>query len=286
MERWTVLSLLNWCRDFFAGKGIATARLDAELLLAHVLGTDRLGLYLRYDQPLEAAELQTLHELVARRGRREPLAHLLGTKEFYSLSFLSDGRVLTPRPETELLVDKTLEALAADAPQRLCEIGVGSGCVTIALATQRPLWRFTATDISAAALGVAAENLRRHGVADRVTLYEADLFAADPEPYDAVLSNPPYLTTAECGAAMPEVAQYEPATALDGGDDGLAVIRRLIAAAPERLRPGGLLALECGAGQSPAVLALLRESGAFTTMAAWRDLAGTERVLTARRREN
>jgi release factor glutamine methyltransferase len=284
-ETWPVLRLLNWCRDFFAGKGIDTPRLDAEVLLAHVLGVDRVGLYLRFDQPLQENELAAVRELVRRRGRREPVAHLVGTKEFFGLTFRVDRRVLTPRPDTEALVEAALAGLPADAPLTICEIGLGSGCVTAALAVKRPAWRFAATELSADALALAAENLARHGVAERVTATLGDLFGDLAGPFDAVVGNPPYLTTAELQKAMPEVAQYEPAAALDGGPDGLAVIRRLVAEAPERLRPGGLLALECGAGQAAAVAALFDETGRYQLVAIHKDLAGIDRVAAARRTE-
>jgi release factor glutamine methyltransferase len=284
-ETWTVLRLLNWCRDYFAGKGIDTPRLDAEILLAFALGVDRLGLYLRYDQPLGAEELDRARELVRRRGKREPVAHLTGTKEFYGLPFHVDARALTPRPETELLVEIALAKLPAEAPQAVAEIGVGSGCVTAALAVKRPAWRFVATDCSPDALALAAENLGRHGVAERVQLLGGDLFAAAAGPFDAVLSNPPYVSTSDLRAAMPEVSQYEPAAALDGGADGLAVIRRLVAAAPDKLRVGGLLVFEFGAGQAAAVVALLAAAGAYEDILVQKDLAGIERTVSARRKE-
>ena len=281
-QTWTVLSLLNWCRDFFARKGIETPRLDAEVLLASVLGTERLGLYLRFDQPLDAAELAAMHELVRRRGNREPVAHLVGTREFHGLSFQSDARALVPRPETELLVDVTLAALPPEACS-VCEIGVGAGCVAVTLAVERPAWRVTGTDISADALELAVANIAHHGITDRVALAAGSLFAGRTEIFDAVISNPPYVATADCDGAMPEVAQFEPRVALDGGVDGLDVIRELVAAAPERLRSGGLLALECGRGQAPSIAALLRDSGAFDMIEMHRDLAEIQRVVTARR---
>jgi release factor glutamine methyltransferase len=284
-DKWTVLRLIQWCRDYFTEKGIESARLDGEVLLAHVLGVDRVGLYLRYDQPLSPEELAAFHELVRRRGKREPVSHLVGAKEFRSLRFAIDGRALTPRPETELLVDVLLDGLPAEAPARVCEVGVGSGCVAVSAAVARPAWRIEATDISAGALALAAANVAQHQVGERVALSAGDLFGELTGPYDAVVSNPPYVTTNELRAAMPEVARYEPAVALDGGPDGLAVIRRLADEAPTRLRAGGLLALECGAGQAPRVIELLAGRGAYEQMAAHRDLAGVERVVSARRKE-
>ena len=285
-ETWTVLRLLTWCRDYFADKNIDSPRLDAELLLAHVLGCDRVGLYLRYDQPLQPDELAQFRELVRRRAAREPVAHLLGTKEFYGLSFLTDRRALVPRPETEILVDAVLAALPADQPQRLCEIGIGSGCLAIALLTKRPEWTIAATDTSADALNLAGENATRHGVSERLELREVDLIADDAGLFDAVVSNPPYVPAADCETTMPEVARFDPRSALDGGADGLDIVRRLIARSPDHLHPGGLLALEIGIDQAAAVKALLTDDGRYEQIEISRDLAGIERVVLARTKES
>jgi release factor glutamine methyltransferase len=284
-ETWTVLRLLTWCRDYFQTKGIDSPRLDAEVLLAHVLGVDRVGVYLRYDQPLAAGELEAVRTLVKRRGQREPVAHLVGHKEFFGLSFLVDARVLTPRPETELLVETLLQWPPPDAPRAIGEVGTGTGCIAVALAKQRPSWNIVATDSSPAALAVAETNAQRHEVTDRVRLVHADLFGELSGPFDAVVSNPPYVPTAECLAAMPEVSQFEPRAALDGGPDGLAIVRRLIAESPRVLRGGGLLALECGHDQAEQIVALLRTGGVWDQVGARRDLAGIKRVVTARRKE-
>jgi len=280
-ETWTVLKLLNWCRDYFGGKGIATARLDAELLLAHVLKSDRLGLYLRYDQPLNADELTAVRALVKRRAQREPIAYLIGRREFYGLNFRVDHRALVPRPETELLVERTLAMLPVDRPQEVCEVGAGSGCVAISLAVHAAPWRITAVDCSDEALALAADNATAHAVEERVRLVAGDLFAEQDGPFDAVVSNPPYIPTEEIARTMPEVALFEPAVALDGGADGLRLIHRLANDAHRVLRPGGRLLLECGAGQAERVKQLFRESGQYLEIQTHRDLAGIERVVSA-----
>jgi len=256
------------------------------VLLAHVLTVDRLGLYLRYDQPLTAEELKRFRELVQRRGQREPVAHLVGTKEFFGLSYHTDKRALVPRPETELLVETVLAELPADEPQLVAEVGVGSGCLIVTLLVKRPAWTGIATDISEQALNLAAGNADELNVAKRLELLTGDCLAGVDGPVAAVVSNPPYIAGADCETAMPEAALYDPRIALDGGTDGLDIIRRLIAQAPTVLAPGGLLALECGAGQAPTIQALLTEDGRYEPSATRRDLAGIERVIVARTKES
>jgi release factor glutamine methyltransferase len=283
-ETWTVLRLLTWCRDYFAGKGIDTPRLDAEVLLAHVLRVDRVGLYLRYDQPLSAEEMERFRDFVRRRANREPVAHLVGTKEFYGLSFLTDARALVPRPETEILVEYVLAALPADA-LTFCDVGVGAGCIALTLLRRRPAWRAAATDVSAEALALARENAERLGVADRVRFVNGALLDGVSEDVAAVVSNPPYVPSADCDRAMPEVAR-DPRGAIDGGPDGLAVIRPLIDQAARKLPAGGLLALEIGMGQDQIVAGLLAGDGRFRDAETRHDLAGIPRVIGARRKEN
>jgi len=280
-ESWTILHLISWCREYFTGKGIGTPRLDAEVLLAHVLGVDRVGLYLRFEQELSPDELARFRELVRRRGQREPLAYIVGTKEFYGLSFKVDKRVLVPRPETELLVDTILEKGPADQPWRICDVGTGSGCVALALAARRPNWSFVATDNSAAALEVARENAVQLKASDRVRFVRCHLLDGLAGAFDAVISNPPYLPSADCAAAMPEVSAHEPRTSLDGGTDGLDFIRVLVNRAPEVLNHGGWLALEVSLGQADAVRELIDGNGRYNAAEALNDLAGIPRVVAA-----
>lgn len=259
--------------------GIATARLDAEVLLAVVLESGRAALYAGLRAAAPAAVEDRFRAFVERRARHEPVAYITGTQEFWSLALTVNSAVLIPRPETELLVD-TVCRLAPKAP-RVCDAGTGSGCIAVAVARELPEAQVLAVDCSAAALEVAARNAAAHGVAGRVAFLRSDLFdALDPAArFDIVVSNPPYLTPAE--AESPDLA-FEPRQALAGGDDGLDVIRRLIAAAPARLVAGGWLLMEMGADRDEAVVLLARSAG-FAEIAVERDLAGLPRALVARR---
>jgi len=267
--------------EILARAGIDSARLDAEVLLACAGGWRRAALLARLREALPDGVGARFAALLARRARGEPLAYLTGEKEFWSLSFAVTPDVLVPRPETELLVEAACAHLAARPPAWVCDVGTGSGCIAVAVAHTQPTVRVVALDASAAALRVAAANALRHGVAARLDLVASDLFAALPETarFDVIASNPPYLDDGESAAA--EIA-WEPRVALWTGREGLQVIERLVGAAPARLRPGGLLAVEIGAGQAPAALALAARAG-FTTARVRPDLAGIPRVLLAER---
>jgi release factor glutamine methyltransferase len=279
---WTVLELLRWTTGHFAGRGIESARLDAECLLAHALGTSRLALYLEYDKPVLPQERTAFRELVRRRGaERVPVAQLVGRKEFWSLPLAVTSAVLTPRPETETLVEAVLARLPdAEGEYRILDIGTGAGPIALALAHERPKASVVATDVSPAALQIAAENADQLRLSDRVRFAEGRLF--DPvagERFDAVVSNPPYLARgAEVG---PELA-HEPAEALFAGEDGLEVLRPLAAGAHDALREGGWVAMEIDPGQAEVVAALLAEAG-LEGIEILRDLARRPRVAVARR---
>lgn len=257
-----------------------TARLDAELLLAHVLGCSRARLLAELQEQVRPEQAHRFAELVARRTSGEPVAYLVGRREFYGLDLLVDARALVPRPETELLVEQALQ-VAADLPAncRIADIGTGSGAIAIALASKLPAARIYATDLSAVALELARLNVARHGMQERVQLLQGDLTAPLPEDVDMIVSNPPYTIISDIDA---NVRRYEPHLALDGGSDGLAVYRRLIGAAAGRLRPGGAILLEIGSGQAAAVLELLRQAMPTAQLALYHDLAGHERVVSAR----
>jgi release factor glutamine methyltransferase len=276
-EVWSVLRLLRWTADFFRQHGIESSRLDAELLLAHVLACKRMDLYLAFDQPVAAGDRERFRELVRRRAKeRVPVAYLTGTREFWSQALRVTPDVLVPRPDTETLV----RACAPLAPSRIADVGTGSGCIAIALAHELPEARLLAIDLSPAALAVAQQNFADAGVAERVAARCGDLLEGERGPFDLIASNPPYVRRAELSKLAPEV-QHEPRVALDGGEDGLDVLRRLIAQAPARLAAGGFLALEVGAGQAAAVAELARAAGA-SEVALHRDLGGVERVVVAR----
>lgn len=285
----TVASLLAWAVQSLVPTS-TTPRLDAEILLAHVVGWSRARVLAEHRAVLAPAHAEAFSRLVARRANLEPVAYLVGHREFYGLEMQVDPRVLVPRPETELLVDLALAAIAMmpiSPPLLVADIGTGSGAIAIALAVHAPQCHVYATDISADALAVAALNAARHQVAHRVTLLQGDLLAPFSDPhsgspsllFDIIVSNPPYtiLDTIEAG-----VSRHEPHLALDGGPDGLHLYRRLIPQALRLLRPGGSLLLEIGATQAEAVGMLARAvlPSRALSIQVHRDLAGRERVVT------
>ena len=260
--------------------GVKSPRFDAELLLAHVLGGNRAALLAHLDDALGPTQYTRFCDLVARRAAREPLAYLLGHREFYSLDFLVDRRVLIPRPETELLVEEALRLAAIlPSPFRIADVGTGSGAIAVALAVHLPQATVYALDASPAALAVAAANARRHGVAGRVRCLAGDLLAPLPEPVDLIIANLPYVAADEWAALPPEIRDHEPRRALDGGDDGLALIRRLLATADSYLRPGGAILLEISAEQGAAATALARRHFPQATVRLLPDYAGLDRLL-------
>lgn len=286
-EVWTVLRLMRWSGEYLEGKGVERGRLDAEHLLAHTLGVGRLQLYLQYDRPLERAELDRFRPLLRRRAEREPLQYILGRAAFRGLDLTVDRRVLIPRPETEVLVDEVLAWTASQGREGLTavDVGTGSGAIALSLAVEGPFSRVVATDASEGALEVARANARALELEGRLDLRSGALFeplGAD-ERFDVVVSNPPYVAEAEVPGLEPEVGVWEPREALLGGPDGLTVLRGLVDGAVGHLEPGGLLALEVGAGQAALVLAEVEAQGAYDDVRVRRDLAGLERIVLARR---
>ena len=281
MQAWTTEAIIRWAADDFRARGVDTARLDAEVLLAHALSTTRVQLIVDAKRPLEADELARFRDLVKRRRAREPVAYLLGMREFYGRSFRVDRRVLVPRPDTETLVETALERTRhVSMAMRALDLCTGTGCVAITLARERPTSRVTATDVSADALAVARDNALRLG-AYNVSFRRGDLFSA-VEPscrFDLVAGNPPYVASAEIPSLPPEIRDHEPRLALDGGDDGLAILRRIVIDAPAYLAPAGVLALEVGAGESAAVVELLARAG-FASVQVQRDYGRVERVVS------
>ncbi len=282
--RWTILELLRWTTGHFDGLGIGTARLDAECLLAHALGVDRMRLYLDFDKPVSEAERGVFRELVRRRGSsRVPVAQLLGRKEFWSLSLRVTPDVLVPRPETETLVAAALEWLPAErGAASVLDVGTGCGAVALAIASERPAARITATDLSPAALEIARRNADELGMAERIRLLEGDGFSpVAGERFDLIVSNPPYVAESQRGSLPPELA-HEPELALFAGPDGLSVLRRLVGGAAAVLAPGAGLALELAPEQAVRVAGWCREAG-LLDVRTLRDLAGRPRVVAARR---
>ncbi len=286
-EVWTVLRLMRWSGEYLEGKGIERGRLEAEHLLAGALGVGRLQLYLQFDRPLSAEDLDRFRPLLRRRADREPVQYILGRAAFRELDLKVDRRVLIPRPETEVLVDEVLEWARAGAREDLSvvDLGTGSGAIALSLAAEGPFTRIVATDASADALVVAGANASAAGLEDRVEFREGSLFdalAAD-ERFDVVVSNPPYVTEAELETLEPEVRIWEPAQALAGGVDGMAVVRAIVEGAAGHLSPGGLLALEVGAAQASSVVGRLEVEGGYEDVRVRRDFTGRERMVLARR---
>lgn len=278
-----MLEVIQRSTEFLSRKGVETPRLQAELLLAHVLACPRLKLYLEFERNLAPAELDAMRELVRRRGNREPLQYLTGAAAFCGLDLKVTPAVLIPRPETEVLAERAwafLDGLSAEKPQVL-DYGTGSGCLAISLATHCPRAQITAVDASAAALAVARENATRCIVADRIRFILGDRLASvSGLAFDLLVSNPPYIPSGDWAGLEAEVQVHEPRLALDGGPDGLEVIRHLAEHAADVLQPNGRIMLEFGDGQAPAVQALFEANG-------WRvehvvaDLAGKPRHLVA-----
>jgi release factor glutamine methyltransferase len=272
-----VLDVLRWTTGHFEKHGLATARLDAELLAAQAFGMARIELYAHFDRPLSAAELATYRSLVSRRLAGEPVAYLLGHKEFWSLDLLVDARVLIPRPDSETLVEEALDRLTGrTGALRIADVGTGSGALALALAKERPEAQVFATDVSPDALAVAQANAERLGLA--VTFLQGDLAEPFTPGFDLIVANLPYIPTAEIAGLSADV-RSEPHLALDGGADGLGLVRRLVETAPGLLLPGGCLALEIGAGQASATAELLAAAG-LHDIRARRDLGGIERVVS------
>jgi release factor glutamine methyltransferase len=251
-----LLEVLRGAETYLADRGVENPRLNAEHLLAHALGLKRMELYLQFDRQLGEAERAPLRDTVKRRGAREPLQHILGTVEFHGRTFTSDKRALVPRPETEQLVEIALEITKGKTSPVILDIGTGSGVIALTLALEIPSAEVHAVDISPDALALAAENAARHELAARIAFHQADLLPPGDTKFDLIVANLPYIATDEIAALSPEV-RHDPLSALDGGPDGLDIIRRLIDLTPDRLAPGGALLLEIGAGQADAVNALL-----------------------------
>lgn len=283
-KRWTLVEMLRWTAEYLGGKGFHNARLNAELLLAGMLGLKRLDLYLQYDRPLSPEELAEFKARLRRRARREPLQYIDGTAAFRDLVLKVDPRVLIPRPETERLVQEVLDWTAGRQGLQAMDLGTGSGAIALALATEGPFARVVATDLREDTLAAACANHELAAPDAPVQFRAGDLFEpVRGEAFDVVVSNPPYIGEEERPALDAEVVDWEPRAALFAGVGGLDVIRPLVAQAPGHLRPGGLLALEIGAEQGAAVARLMEETGAFTPARVRPDLAGRDRFVLAER---
>jgi release factor glutamine methyltransferase len=283
----TLREALRWGEQALSKSALDSPRLDAEILLTHALGITRAQLHAHPQSWLSSAELASYRQLIERRTLREPVAYIVGHKEFYGLDLFVDNRVLIPRPETEFLVERAIELAWARRLPLIADIGTGSGAIAVSLAVHLPQTLrlrsgqtlVYATDASPEALEVAACNCRRHRVEDRVHLLQGHLLEPLPEPVDLIAANLPYVSQAEWSQLPPEISLYEPREALDGGSDGLDHIRRLLAQAQGYLKPGGAVLLEIGATQGPAVVALAKRHFPAARIEIARDYAGLDRVV-------
>jgi release factor glutamine methyltransferase len=276
--------LLVWTTEYLKEKRCESPRLDAEVLLAHVVGCPRIQLYTRYDE-LASDEVRSQYKkLVLRRTEGCPVAYLVGYKEFYNLRFAVSPAVLVPRPETEILVLEAIRLAKALAAPKVLDVGTGSGAIAVTLAKHLPQAQVTAVDISPAALEVAQRNAQTHGAFDRIQFVLGDLLGEfrDEERFDVIVSNPPYVATEEWHQLPETVAKFEPRQALDGGPAGMLIIERLLREAKEHLLPGGTVLMEIGANQGKPVLALAERVGGYDKVAILPDHAGLPRVFRAK----
>ncbi len=283
---WTILSVLRWTTAYFTDRHIDSPRTTAELLLAHALGVAKIDLYLRFDQPLSPEELAAFKALIRRRTAGEPTAYILGVRSFWNQDLAVTPDVLIPRPETEHLVEAALEVLRSPGEsgrrRRVLDLGTGSGAVVVALAADAGGHLFFAADRSPRALAVARGNARRHLKDTSVYFFGSHWFRSLAEGralFDLVVCNPPYIPSADIETLPVEIRRHEPRGALDGGPDGLADIREVVARAPAYLVPGGWLLLEIGAGQHTAVADIVRRTGRYAEPAFLKDYSGHRRVL-------
>ncbi|HJZ59732.1 MAG TPA: peptide chain release factor N(5)-glutamine methyltransferase [Gemmataceae bacterium] len=282
---WTIKALLAWTTEFLAKKGNPSARLQAQVLLAHVLNCPRIELVARSDEVPAEADRTRFRELIKRRVDGWPVAYLTGEKEFYLLKFEVSPAVLIPRPETETLVLEALRLLKPLAKPTVLDLGSGSGCISVSIAHQKPDARITAVDISPDALDIARRNAERHGVAGRMAFVQGDLFnPVPPVAFDLVVSNPPYVTPVELAELDVDVREHEPRLALDGGTDGLAFYRRIAAGVGAFLKPGGWVLVEIGATQEEVVRGLFAERPELEIGKTLRDGHGLPRVVCAKKR--
>lgn len=280
----SIAEALRRMAQHFRTTGIEESEADARILLAHALHLDRAGLMAQSERPLEAREIDTVLPLAARRLRREPVARILGRREFWSLPLILTPDVLVPRPETETVVEAALERVLRDGLRlerlRVLDIGTGSGALLLALLKEMPNATGTGTDIDAGALACARTNAERHKLAGRCSFVACDIAAGLAGPFDLIVSNPPYIARGEIARLEPEVRDYDPMVALDGGKDGLDAYRAIAAAAPQLLAPGGRLIVELGAGQELSVRALFTNTG-LAIVTVRNDLSGMPRALVA-----
>lgn len=253
---WRVIDVLKWTTQYFKQKGIDNPRLNAEVLLAHALRTDRMGLYLHYDKPLETEERERYRKYIKRRALGEPVHYITGYREFWSLEFNVNPFVLIPRPETEILVETVLECIISRSYQTVMEVGTGSGAIAVSLAYEIPSLKILATDVSSSAIMVAVGNAKKHGVHNRVAFAVMDYFEGlkMSTRFDTIVSNPPYISDNDYSLLPRDVREHEPPIALRGGGrDGLDAVRKLVNHGLPHLIPGGIMCIEVGFGQAETI---------------------------------
>lgn len=288
-HEWTILNILKWTTSYFQTNDIDSPRAAAEILLAHALKLNRIELYMHYDQPLFEKELALFKALIKRRIAREPVAYIVGVKEFWSMDIAVTRDVLIPRPETEHLVEAALSLLPADSmpdsrniTKRILELGTGSGAIICALASQRPEHIFIASDRSIKAVELAAKNAKQHNLNKKIMFFSGDWFMPlkdDTHLFDMIISNPPYINTRLINKLQPEISMYEPVMALDGGKDGLCRLRHIICRAYTYLKPGGSLLLEIGHDQKEDVRQIINFCGHYEQVVFTKDYSGYHRVV-------
>ncbi len=293
MEKtWTIIQLLNETQKYFEKKGIETARLDAEILLAFSLKKERINLYIDFESPVNDKELSGFRELVKRRAKREPVAYITGFKEFWSVKLKVTDAVLIPRPETEMIVEQAVKLIngysQSDQKIAAIDVGTGSGAISIAMAKEFRNISIISVDISISALKIAKKNIKLNGFSERVFPVCADSINGfkDKECFDFIFSNPPYVVKSDISGLQPEIAEYEPFIAFDGGSDGLDFYRNNLQRFGALLKPGGYTVLEIGEDQAGFVSCLFDESGFFEEISVVKDYASKDRVITARKKNN
>ncbi|MCA9073445.1 MAG: peptide chain release factor N(5)-glutamine methyltransferase [Planctomycetaceae bacterium] len=284
-DQWTIRRVLEWTTGYLGEHGSESPRLEAEILLAHARGCPRIQLYTQFDEVLNEQVRGRMRELVTRRAHLEPVAYLVGHREFFSLDFEVTRDVLIPRPETEMLVMESLELLKDKSSPNVLDLGTGSGCIAIAIAVHAKNTNVSATDLSEAALAVAKRNATAHEVADRVTFRQGDLFAplSTDDIFDVIVSNPPYVATDDQSDLAPDVRQHEPHEALFSGGDGLDHIRRIVDGAPQHLKSGGTLLIEFSPEQAERIVDLVEQSGEFEPPKVLSDTSRQPRAVRAKR---
>jgi release factor glutamine methyltransferase len=288
--QWTIIKLIRWATSYLKAHDIDSPRATGEILLAHALRLKRIDLYLKHDQPLVAGELKAFKRLIKRRIRREPVAYILGVKEFWSLELEVNSNVLIPRPETECLVEAALELLAKKSscpPQRILDLGTGSGAIVLALASQQQRHLYFASDRFQAAVELACRNAKRHDLGHKVHLFVSDWLSAvsNAKPgFDMIVANPPYISRRVLGGLQPEICQHEPNPALDGNEDGLGCHRKIIGTAHNHLNHDGVLLLEIGHNQREDVRQISHDSARYKDFGCSKDYGGYDRVIWMRKK--